>query len=79
MKRKLPPHLTTQQKIAIRENEKYEQMGMFLPLNADDAKDYQQWARDNFQAEFKINPTWHPAVINECIKIINETYNNGNQ
>lgn len=76
MSRILPEHLSPEQKAAIRKNEKFEKMGMFQSLTMDDIKDYQQWARDNFQAEFEINPTWHPAIIDECIKIINETYNN---
>ncbi len=76
MKRTLPEHLSPEQKAAIRQNEKYEAEGLFIPATKNDAADYRQWARDNFQAEFDINPIWHPIVIDECINIIIETYNN---
>jgi hypothetical protein len=75
MTRILPQHLTAEQTEAIRVNELYEQQGFFMPVQGKDVQDYKQWARDHFQAEFDINPTWHPIIIDECIKIITETYN----
>jgi hypothetical protein len=38
-------------------------------------KVYRQWARDNYTpGEGKINPAWHPIIIDECNKMLMSLY-----
>lgn len=53
-------------------NERFAKEGFFPEITGLDEKDYRQWAREHYQPEQMITPTWHPVVVDECIKIIKE-------
>jgi hypothetical protein len=67
-------HLNAQQLKALETNELYRVDELFQELAPGDEKDYRQYAREHFKPESKLNPLWHPCIVNECIKIINEFY-----
>ena len=68
-------HLNKQQLDALVHNELFRVAEYFQEPTPADEKDYRQFARDVFKPESKMDSTWHPTIINECIKIINEFYN----
>ena len=43
--------------------------GFFKTLDAEDEKDYRQWARDNYKVGDPVAVCWHPAVRDECAKM----------
>jgi hypothetical protein len=45
----------------------------FRELSTEEAKDFRQWARDNYQVGTHINEVWHPIVQDECETMNNET------
>jgi hypothetical protein len=47
---------------------------MYRVLTTNEEIDFRQWARDNFKAGNDINGSWHPVVIDECNKIVQEYY-----
>jgi hypothetical protein len=49
---------------------------MFRDLSDAEAKEFRQWARDNYQPGTPINPVWHPVVQQEC-NLINTGINPG--
>jgi hypothetical protein len=58
---------------AVKENLRLEICGLFdMDTSADEDKDYRQWAREEYTPEQMIDPTWHPIIVDECIKIIKE-------
>ena len=57
---------------AVQKNAVLNAQGFFPAITADDEKDYRQWARENYQPEQMINPTWYPVTVTECVKIIKE-------
>ena len=68
-------HLNAQQIKALADNELFRVAEYFQEPTPEDEKDYRQFARDVFKPQSKLDPTWHPTIINECIIIINEYYN----
>ena len=49
-------------------------MKMFRNLNAEEEKDFRQWARENYVALEPIKGIWHPVVQDECRKINEEVH-----
>lgn len=45
---------------------------MFRVLNADEEKEFRQWARENYCPLDPILEVWHPVVRDECAKINSE-------
>lgn len=46
---------------------------IFRDLGPEEEKEFREWARTNFNPDGdKINPVWHPVVVNECEKMIEE-------
>lgn len=45
---------------------------MFLELNAEQAKSFREWARDNYLPGEPIKGIWHPVVQEECVTINRE-------
>lgn len=69
-------HLNKQQLDALAKNELYRVGELFQELAPGDEKDYRQYAREHFTTlSSNINSLWHPCVVNECIIIFNELYN----
>ena len=50
-------------------------MELFRTLSPEEEKDFQQWARDNFQPGSEINSVWHPVCQQECAKMNREYFN----
>lgn len=40
-------------------------MDMFRELSPAEEEDFRQWARDNYEPNMEVNPTWHPVVRDE--------------
>lgn len=57
---------------SVQKNAVWQHEGLFIEATEDEEKDYRQWAREEYTPEQHINPTWHPVVVDECIKIIKE-------
>lgn len=50
-------------------------MNIWRQLTAEEAKEFRQWARDNFKVNVDaIDEMWHPIVIAECYLMIAEQY-----
>ena len=47
-------------------------MELFRELSDQEAEEFQQWARENWKPDDVVNPVWHPAVRNECAKMLDE-------
>lgn len=47
-------------------------MQMFRELDETETKEFQQWARDNYEVGSKIKTIWHPVVQAECKKMNEE-------
>jgi hypothetical protein len=63
---------------ALQNNEMNERAGFFIKLETPaEEQDYRQWAREHYKMEDDIKATWHPIIVNECLKIIKE-FINGN-
>ena len=48
-------------------------MNIWRELNPIEEEQFKQWARDNWSIGDDINPTWHPVVKEECLKILEES------
>lgn len=57
---------------AVFENILLADQGYFIATTTDEEKDYRQWAREEYVPEKMIDPTWHPIIVDECVKIIKE-------
>lgn len=44
-------------------------MSLFKSLNADEEKQFRQWARENYTPGSEIKGVWHPVVQDECTKM----------
>lgn len=50
-------------------------MNIWRQLTAEEAKEFRQWARDNYLPEaMEIESVWHPVVKAECHLMIAEQY-----
>jgi len=52
---------------------------MYKILNTEEEAEFRQWARENYTftgGNTNISGSWHPVVIDECNKIVQEYYNN---
>ncbi len=50
---------------------------MYKILNETEEAEFRQWARENYTFPGNnISGSWHPIVIDECNKIVQEYYNN---
>ncbi len=45
---------------------------MFKKLSEAEAKEFREWARENYKAGEAISQAWHPVVQEECARINNE-------
>jgi hypothetical protein len=45
---------------------------MFRKLTSKEEKEFKQWARDNWSVDQKVNPVWHPVVIDECASMLDD-------
>ncbi|MBU2512135.1 hypothetical protein KJ966_12415 [bacterium] len=45
---------------------------MFRNLTADEVKEFQEHARQNYTPDSPINDVWHPVYRSECMKINSE-------
>jgi hypothetical protein len=43
---------------------------LFRELDTEEEEDFKQWARDNWSVDQKVNPVWHPVVVEECATIL---------
>lgn len=68
-------HLKPHQLHALENNELFRVGEMFHELTPEDEKIYRQYAREHFTHDTELESIWHPCLVNECIKIINEHYN----
>lgn len=57
---------------SVQHNALLNAQGFFPDITSLEEKDYRQWAREHYQPEQIISATWHPAVVDECVKIIKE-------
>jgi hypothetical protein len=50
-------------------------MKLFRELTVNEAKEFRQWARENYLPEaMEIKPIWHPVTQAECYLMIAEEY-----
>jgi hypothetical protein len=47
---------------------------LFRVLDASEASEFIQWARDNFVPGMEINPVWHPVVRAELARLESERF-----
>ena len=47
---------------------------MYRILTPEEEVDFRKWARDNYKVHDRIDSLWHPVVIDECNKIVQEYY-----
>lgn len=45
----------------------------FKVLTEAEAKEYRQWARDNYELNSPISGCWHPVIREECKRLNNKT------
>jgi len=50
-------------------------MDLFRELSEEEAKEFRQWARNNYTPHSEIKSIWHPVVVEECHKMNAETMN----
>jgi len=41
-------------------------------LAAEEEKEFRDWARENWELSEPVNPVWHPTVVQECAKMLDE-------
>ena len=45
---------------------------LFRKLSSKEEKEFKQWAQDNWSIDQKVNPVWHPVVIDQCALILDD-------
>ena len=41
-------------------------------LATEEEKEFRNWARENWEIGEPVNPVWHPTVVQECAKMLDE-------
>ena len=49
-------------------------MNIFRTLDTKEAKEFRQWAKNNYIPGTMINPIWHPVVKEECKNMNTKKY-----
>ena len=47
-------------------------MDLHRELSSDEKESFKKWARKNWKIDEKVNPIWHPVVVNECAVMLDE-------
>lgn len=54
-------------------------MNLFRELSPEETKEFQQWARDNYELGTPVNEVYHPVVQQECDLMNREQAEKGGQ
>lgn len=60
---------------SVRRNAYLHEVNFFWDITAEEARDYRQEARDEYNPDKNIDPYWHPVMVDECVKIIKKFIN----
>ena len=47
-------------------------LNLFRELSKKEKPEFQKWARDNWTVGDPVNSVWHPTVVQECAKMLDE-------
>ena len=52
---------------------KPKEVAVFRDIKGEEARQFKQWARDNYAVFTPINGLWHPLIQAECVEMNRET------